>query len=259
MSRDLISRTVRVGYFALTRAAAPATIGVAPDVPPNASVPVPEPAMAETDAPGAPISGLIEFVGDDGPREDDPAMLPDQRDADGVGDAHVDGDRDGQLGLDRVAEGLLDDHRRDERVAAAVGEGDRVTRGDEPQEHGRSSSLGGPLDLQADRTGAAIDERDRPSRVREVGVVRVGVVDGAGRATTPDVGDVAAEPVTDRRPVDGRGVRVRAVDRRRAVDHEREGDRARHLGLRDRQGRAWRLPGSRRCTACRRRSRQPPR
>ena len=47
------------------------TIGVAPDVPPNASVPVPEPAIAETDAPGAPISGLIEFVGDDGPREDD--------------------------------------------------------------------------------------------------------------------------------------------------------------------------------------------
>ena len=76
MSRDLISRTVRVGNFDLSRAAAPATIGVAPDVPPNASVPLPEPATAETDAPGAPISGLIEFVGDEGPRADEPTMLP---------------------------------------------------------------------------------------------------------------------------------------------------------------------------------------
>src|SRR4029077_7691509 len=76
MSRDLISRTVRVGNFDLMRAGAPETIGVAPDVPPNASVPVPEPAMAETEAPGAPISGLIELVGEDGPRAEGLATLP---------------------------------------------------------------------------------------------------------------------------------------------------------------------------------------
>ena len=95
-----------------------------------------------------------------------------------------------------VAEGLLDDHRRDERVAAAVGEADRVTGGDEADEHGGRAGLGGAVDLEADRAGAAIDERDLAVRVREIRIIRVGVVDGAGRATAPDVGDVAAEPVS---------------------------------------------------------------
>ena len=34
-------------------------MGAAPEVPPKASSPVPVPAIAETDAPGAPMSGLI--------------------------------------------------------------------------------------------------------------------------------------------------------------------------------------------------------
>ena len=76
MSSDLISRILRVGYLDLRSAAAPVTIGVAPDVPPKASVPVPDPAIAETDAPGAPISGLIWFAGEDGPRADEPTTLP---------------------------------------------------------------------------------------------------------------------------------------------------------------------------------------
>src|SRR4029077_2183366 len=76
MSRDLISRTLRVGNFDLMRAAAPETIGVAPDVPPNASVPLPEPAMGETQAARAAMSGLMELVGEDGPRADVLATLP---------------------------------------------------------------------------------------------------------------------------------------------------------------------------------------
>ena len=76
------------------------TIGVAPDVPPNASVPVPEPAMAETDAPGAPISGLIWFVGEDGPRADEPTMLPTSGTLTASETLTLTDDRDRQLGLD---------------------------------------------------------------------------------------------------------------------------------------------------------------
>ena len=42
-------------------AADPDTIGVAPEVPPNGSCPVPEPATADTEAPGAAMSGLMAF------------------------------------------------------------------------------------------------------------------------------------------------------------------------------------------------------
>ena len=66
----------RFGKASMSKAAAPATIGVAPDVPPKAVCPVPVPACAETDAPGAPISGLICWVLPAGPREDVLAMLP---------------------------------------------------------------------------------------------------------------------------------------------------------------------------------------
>ena len=59
ISTDLISVGERPGYFWIRSAAEPAIIGVAPDVPPNADWPVPVPATAETEAPGAPISGLI--------------------------------------------------------------------------------------------------------------------------------------------------------------------------------------------------------
>ena len=37
----------------------PATTGAAPEVPPKTRVPVPEPTTALTEAPGAPMSGLI--------------------------------------------------------------------------------------------------------------------------------------------------------------------------------------------------------
>ena len=58
-------------------AAEPVTIGVAPEVPPNGPVPVPDPAMAETEAPGAPISGLIRSVFSCcGPRDEEPTIVP---------------------------------------------------------------------------------------------------------------------------------------------------------------------------------------
>ena len=58
-------------------AAEPVTIGAAPDVPPNGPVPVPVPAMADTEAPGAPISGLIRCVSSCcGPREELPTIEP---------------------------------------------------------------------------------------------------------------------------------------------------------------------------------------
>ena len=56
-------------------AAEPATIGAAPEVPPKAVVPVPVPTSAETDAPGAAMSGLIELRLNVGPRDDDETML----------------------------------------------------------------------------------------------------------------------------------------------------------------------------------------
>jgi len=60
-----------------TSAAAPETIGAAPDVPPNGPSPVPVPAIAETEAPGAPISGLMRVVSSCcGPRDELPTMLP---------------------------------------------------------------------------------------------------------------------------------------------------------------------------------------
>ena len=70
------SAGVRFGCASSINAAEPAIIGVAPDVPPNEVVPVPVPASAETDAPGAPMSGLIAFSLTLGPRADDETMLP---------------------------------------------------------------------------------------------------------------------------------------------------------------------------------------
>jgi hypothetical protein len=72
---DLIWIGVRFGNACSSCAAAPETIGAAPEVPPKAVSPVPVPTCADTDAPGAPISGLIVFSAD-GPREDVLAMLP---------------------------------------------------------------------------------------------------------------------------------------------------------------------------------------
>ena len=59
MSNALISRGVRVGYFWTSSAAEPETMGAEPEVPPNAVSPVPVPASADTEAPGAPMSGLM--------------------------------------------------------------------------------------------------------------------------------------------------------------------------------------------------------
>ena len=51
-------------------------MGAAPEVPPKTLVSVPEPANADTKAPGAPISGLILLSPKLGPREDEGAMWP---------------------------------------------------------------------------------------------------------------------------------------------------------------------------------------
>jgi hypothetical protein len=59
ISSDLISNGERSGYAPLRIAAEPEIIGVAPEVPPKALVPLPLPALAETAAPGAPMSGLM--------------------------------------------------------------------------------------------------------------------------------------------------------------------------------------------------------
>src|SRR5262249_49938531 len=52
------------------------TMGAAPEVPPNGATPVPLPATADTDAPGAPISGLIRLRRLLGPRDDEPVTCP---------------------------------------------------------------------------------------------------------------------------------------------------------------------------------------
>ena len=76
MSTALISSGDRAGKASRRSAAEPVTIGAAPDVPPNGVVPVPVPTWAETDAPGAPISGLIRLLRLSGPRDDEPTMCP---------------------------------------------------------------------------------------------------------------------------------------------------------------------------------------
>ncbi len=58
----------------MSRAAEPDTIGAAPEVPPNGVSSVPVPASAETEAPGAPISGLIVLPLISGPRALEPTM-----------------------------------------------------------------------------------------------------------------------------------------------------------------------------------------
>ena len=64
ISIALICSGERFGTPARISAAAPATIGVAPEVPLNAVSPVPVPASADTEAPGAPISGLMLWPAD---------------------------------------------------------------------------------------------------------------------------------------------------------------------------------------------------
>src|ERR1041384_741522 len=71
-----MSRPDRNGRADFSSAAAPVTIGAAPEVPPNAAVPLKLPDMADTDAPGAPISGLTMLSSKRGPREDVDASEP---------------------------------------------------------------------------------------------------------------------------------------------------------------------------------------
>ena len=59
MSSDLTSPTEGPGCGRKSSAAEPVTIGAAPEVPPKAVSAVPVPASVETEAPGAPMSGLI--------------------------------------------------------------------------------------------------------------------------------------------------------------------------------------------------------
>src|ERR687891_1999544 len=75
MSSALISAGDRSPKPSSSSAAEPATIGVAPEVPPNGVVSVPVPTSAEIEAPGAPISGLTMFVSIVGPREDEPTTV----------------------------------------------------------------------------------------------------------------------------------------------------------------------------------------
>src|SRR3712207_2398620 len=76
INRLLISSGVKFIYFCLTSRAEPATIGAAPEVPLNAEVPVAVPTSAETEPPGAPISGLIMPEAIAGPRDEDPTIVP---------------------------------------------------------------------------------------------------------------------------------------------------------------------------------------
>ena len=76
ISSCLISRADRNGRADFRMAAAPVTIGAAPEVPPKADVPVKLPESAEIDAPGAPISGLTMLSSKRGPREEVEASEP---------------------------------------------------------------------------------------------------------------------------------------------------------------------------------------
>ena len=75
MSSDLTSPTERPGLWSKSSAAEPVTIGAAPEVPPKAVSAVPVPASVETEAPGAPMSGLIATKLWLGPRADDATMF----------------------------------------------------------------------------------------------------------------------------------------------------------------------------------------
>src|SRR6188508_299203 len=71
-----MSAADRNGRADLISAAAPVTIGAAPEVPPKAEVAVKPPESAEIDAPGAPISGLTMLSSKRGPREEVDASDP---------------------------------------------------------------------------------------------------------------------------------------------------------------------------------------
>ncbi len=177
---------------------------------------MPLPATAQTDAPGAPISGLIVLAMVDGPRDDEPTMLPTSGMLTASETLTLTVAPPASCALMAVAEGLLDDHGRDEGVAPTEREADRVAGGDEADQDGGRTGLRGTIDLEADGARAAIDERDLAGRAREVRIVRVGAVDRLGRAAPSDVGDVAGEAAPEGRPIDGLGVRVGPGDRRRA-------------------------------------------
>mmetsp|Transcript_61959 Transcript_61959/g.73436 ORF Transcript_61959/g.73436 Transcript_61959/m.73436 type:complete len:240 (-) Transcript_61959:1736-2455(-) len=71
INRDLTFNGVQLGHDCLIKAAAPATIGAAPDVPLKLRSLSPDPATADKDCPGAPISGLILLNDISGPLADD--------------------------------------------------------------------------------------------------------------------------------------------------------------------------------------------
>ena len=112
-------------------AAEPVTIGVAPEVPPNGPVPVPDPAMAETEAPGAPISGLIRSVFSCcGPRR-----RADHRAHERDSDGRIELDHGvRKTGLETIRVRLTDHVAGDGRRTAAERTLERLTRGDEPDD-----------------------------------------------------------------------------------------------------------------------------
>ena len=97
------------------RAAEPVTIGAAPEVPPKAPSPVPVPLIAETEAPGAPISGLIVPVAVARPARR--ARHHRLRERENVG--RIERDRRG-AGAEDVPGGLVDHVARDRRRSAAA-------------------------------------------------------------------------------------------------------------------------------------------
>src|SRR6266511_347813 len=91
------------------------------------------------------------------------------------------------------------------------------------------AGVGGVVDLDTDRAGAAVDEGDEA--VEEAGRVRFAAEPlGGGRTVLERPGEAGG----DRRPVNGVGVLVEPGDRRWRGNPQRISDGAWHLGLRDR-------------------------
>ena len=98
----------------------------------------------------------------------------------------------------------------------------RIARRDEADEHADRAGLRGAVHLQADRARAAIDQRNLAAGIGEIGILRAARVDAVGGATLTDKRDVAGEARTDRRPLDRRRIGIRAGDRSRRIDDQRE-------------------------------------
>ena len=132
---------------------------VAPEVPPNGPSSEPLPAMADTDSPGAPISGLAKIALIDGPRRR-PDHCADQR------DTHRRVDEDGDALVETALEGLrgvLADHVSGnvDRAVAAVAPGEGLTRCHQPDDPGETSTLADIRDLEREVALTPINQDDQ--------------------------------------------------------------------------------------------------